>query len=112
MTMAADAGSRRSFPQHTAEDDLRRWDDEADFPAWLSEPPPDASDLHRMSTREHRGGWIWFVAIVGLGVVAIATAMARPVVMSTLLDRFFGAGKSLAVQHAVAPTVDRLFATD
>jgi hypothetical protein len=84
MSMAPLAPRERSRPVEPSPDELRRLDDEFDFPAWIYEPRPDASDLQEFSARS--AGPSWLVITVGLVAAAIAAIAILGPLARTALD--------------------------
>jgi hypothetical protein len=86
MSMAPFAPRDRPRQIEPSPDELRRLDDEFDFPSWIFEQRPEASDLQELSAPN--AGPSWLVIIVGLVAAAIAvTAILGPLAHSALEAR-------------------------
>src|SRR5262245_48832182 len=102
MTMAPLAPRQTQRPVEPSPDDLRRLDDEFDFPSWIYEPRPDASDLQEFSARN--AGPSWLVITIGLVAAAIAaTAILGPLAHSALEARRGGEQPRSAQYRALPP---------
>jgi hypothetical protein len=101
MSMAPFAPRERSRPVEPSPDELQRLDDEFDFPSWIYEPRPDASDLQEFSART--AGPSWLVITIGVVAAAIAaTAILGPLAHSALEARR-GLEQPRAAQYRALP---------